>query len=41
VLSAGADETLRLWKCFAPDPVKKKKEKEKGSHAVTSFKGIR
>ncbi|XP_015188503.1 PREDICTED: cell division cycle protein 20 homolog [Polistes dominula] len=24
VLSAGADETLRLWKCFLPDPHKKK-----------------
>lgn len=26
VLSAGADETLRLWKCFQQDPNKKKKE---------------
>ncbi|XP_050674618.1 cell division cycle protein 20 homolog [Leptidea sinapis] len=24
VLSAGADETLRLWKCFMLDPIKKK-----------------
>jgi len=24
IVSAGADETLRLWKCFAPDPNKKK-----------------
>ncbi|XP_063241197.1 cell division cycle protein 20 homolog isoform X2 [Bacillus rossius redtenbacheri] len=24
VLSAGADETLRLWTCFLPDPAKKK-----------------
>lgn len=24
VLSAGADETLRLWKCFVKDPVKSK-----------------
>ena len=24
VVSAAADETLRLWKCFAMDPVKKK-----------------
>jgi len=40
VLSAGADETLRLWKCFAPDPTKKKKEAD--SKAVPSFfKGIR
>ncbi|XP_066249029.1 cell division cycle protein 20 homolog [Euwallacea similis] len=26
ILSAGADETLRLWKCFVKDPVKEKKE---------------
>ncbi|CAG5093872.1 Similar to CDC20: Cell division cycle protein 20 homolog (Homo sapiens) [Cotesia congregata] len=26
VLSAGGDETLRLWKCFQTDPLKKKKE---------------
>jgi len=24
VVSAAADETLRLWKCFAVDPAKKK-----------------
>ncbi|KAG7201958.1 hypothetical protein KM043_004662 [Ampulex compressa] len=28
VLSAGADETLRLWKCFQPDPYKKKESTE-------------
>ena len=28
VVSAGADETLRLWKCFAIDPAKKKSVKE-------------
>lgn len=28
VLSAGADETLRLWKCFLPDPHKKKEPTE-------------
>ncbi|XP_012276998.1 cell division cycle protein 20 homolog [Orussus abietinus] len=28
VLSAGADETLRLWKCFQPDPHKKKELSE-------------
>jgi WD40 repeat protein len=40
VLSAGADETLRLWKCFAPDPVKKKETTD--STATSSlFKGIR
>lgn len=26
VMSAGADETLRLWNCFSPDPNQKKKE---------------
>jgi cell division cycle 20, cofactor of APC complex len=26
VMSAGADETLRLWKCFAPDPSVSKKK---------------
>lgn len=28
VISAGADETLRLWKCFGVDPSKKKSTKE-------------
>ena len=23
-VSGGADETLRLWRCFAPDPNKKR-----------------
>jgi WD40 repeat protein len=42
VLSAGADETLRLWKCFAPDPVKKKKKETTESKAAISlFHGIR
>ncbi|XP_055599474.1 cell division cycle protein 20 homolog [Uranotaenia lowii] len=27
VMSAGADETLRLWNCFQPDPLLTKKEK--------------
>lgn len=27
VMSAAADETLRLWTCFMPDPIKSKKEK--------------
>ncbi|XP_075227152.1 cell division cycle 20 protein fzy [Lycorma delicatula] len=35
VLSAAADETLRLWKCFAPDPTKKKEASE--TKNVTSF----
>ncbi|XP_050087422.1 cell division cycle protein 20 homolog [Anopheles aquasalis] len=28
VMSAGADETLRLWNCFMPDPLLAKKEKQ-------------
>ncbi|XP_052867645.1 cell division cycle protein 20 homolog isoform X1 [Anopheles cruzii] len=28
VMSAGADETLRLWSCFIPDPLLAKKEKQ-------------
>lgn len=27
VMSAAADETLRLWNCFIPDPNQSKKEK--------------
>ena len=34
VLSAGADETLRLWKCFQQDPHKKKEPLE--SKSMTS-----
>lgn len=42
VSSAGADETLRLWKCFAPHPIKKKKKEIRDSKAAPSmFKGIR
>ncbi|XP_035229733.1 cell division cycle protein 20 homolog isoform X2 [Stegodyphus dumicola] len=32
VISAGADETLRLWKCFAVDPKKKKTATVKTSY---------
>lgn len=28
VMSAGADETLRMWNCFVPDPTIAKKEKQ-------------
>lgn len=35
VMSAGADETLRLWNCFAPDPLKSKKKV--AGHEKTSF----
>ena len=28
VVSAAADETLRLWKCFTVDPEKKKKSQK-------------
>lgn len=41
VLSAGADETLRLWKCFAPDPIRKKKEEKDSKATVSLFHGIR
>ncbi|XP_014286017.1 cell division cycle protein 20 homolog isoform X1 [Halyomorpha halys] len=42
VLSAGADETLRLWKCFAPNPNKKKEGVEAKVAADSIFKrGIR
>uniref|UniRef100_A0A7M4FHY6 Cell division cycle 20 n=1 Tax=Crocodylus porosus TaxID=8502 RepID=A0A7M4FHY6_CROPO len=42
VASASADETLRLWRCFEMDPVKKK-EKEKAGSAKSSIihQGIR
>lgn len=36
VMSAGADETLRLWKCFTPDPSKTKK-KAMGNDDKRSF----
>ncbi|XP_030754686.1 cell division cycle protein 20 homolog [Sitophilus oryzae] len=35
ILSAGADETLRLWRCFVKDPVKTK-DKENGVKAKPS-----
>lgn len=37
VISASADETLRMWKCFASDSVAKKKSKNashKGSNSI-------
>jgi cell division cycle protein 20 (cofactor of APC complex) len=43
VISASADETLRLWKCFATDPASKKKSKGiagKGSKSIIR-QGIR
>ncbi|XP_035393924.1 cell division cycle protein 20 homolog [Cygnus olor] len=42
VASAAADETLRFWRCFEMDPIKKK-EKEKANSAKTSIihQGIR
>lgn len=36
VISAGADETLRLWNCFAPDPNQAKKEKAASSKVKPS-----
>ena len=41
VLSAGADETLRLWKCFQPDPHKKKEITETKSVAYGLKQSIR
>jgi len=41
VVSAGADQTLRLWKCFAPDPTKKKQELRSKQAASGLRMGIR
>jgi cell division cycle protein 20 (cofactor of APC complex) len=43
VVSAAADETLRLWKCFAVDPEKKAKKvaTPKESSSIMTFKSIR
>lgn len=39
VVSAGADETLRLWKCFAPDPFKKKNMSKTPIKEKSALKG--
>ncbi|XP_024942935.1 cell division cycle protein 20 homolog isoform X2 [Cephus cinctus] len=41
ILSAGADETLRLWKCFQPDPHKKKEPSDMKSVASRLKQSIR
>ncbi|KOC68087.1 Cell division cycle protein 20 like protein [Habropoda laboriosa] len=41
ILSAGADETLRLWKCFQSDPHKKKESHEIKSVATRLKQSIR
>lgn len=41
VVSGAADETLRLWKCFAVDPAKTKKLSQAKSTAIPFSKGIR
>merc|ERR1712059_986 len=42
IVSAGADETLRLWKCFAPDPSKRKDEAKGKQGPVSCLRmGIR
>lgn len=42
VVSAGADETLRLWKCFAVDPKKaRKNEPQLSSKVMMDFTKIR
>jgi len=38
LVSAGADETLRLWKCFTPDPNKKKDAAKSKSSGVSSLR---
>lgn len=38
VMSAGADETLRLWNCFAPDPNQSKKQKSQVREKPSVFK---
>ena len=40
-VSGGADETLRLWKCFAPDPSKKDAGKSAKSSCLLTRAGIR
>jgi len=43
VVSAAADETLRLWKCFAVDPQKKAKQSssKKDSNSSLKFHALR
>lgn len=41
VVSAAADETLRIWKCFASDPVAKKKSKPSVPTGSLVHRGIR
>ncbi|KAJ6648302.1 Cell division cycle protein 20 like [Pseudolycoriella hygida] len=41
VISAAADETLRLWKCFIPDPKQVKKEKAAASTWSKTTVGLR
>lgn len=38
VISAAADETLRLWNCFAPDVHQTKKEKSTGRTQNSAFR---
>ena len=40
VVSAAADETLRIWKCFATDPAKKKTKPNPSSSSLVRL-GIR
>jgi len=41
VLSAGADETLRMWKCFLPDPNKRKELEKRTSRPTMLGSGLR
>lgn len=38
VMSAAADETLRLWNCFAPDVHQAKKDKSANKMAASVFR---
>jgi len=38
IVSAGADETLRLWKCFPPDPNKKVNSPKSKSRSFNQYR---
>ena len=40
VVSAGADETLRLWKCFIPDAIKKSMVQKNKSADQSALRGF-
>ena len=40
MVSAGADETLRLWKCFIPDAIKKSMVQKNKSADQSALRGF-